>query len=434
MQKVLRLKNSVAIQYIFYFLFSIPEIILITIITIISFAYRFCFTKKITNQRIVLGSIPLINNVYWKEAINKFALAKTYTSALYSNSKRHDWDIIISERWRFAPSFFRSVLSFCEVLLKYDLIVTSYSGFAINDRPYWRIQAICFKICKIKTIVIPYGSDAYIYSRINSNTLLYGLLGDYPGAAKNSKSIESRINYWNNYADAVIPGFMGFDGIGRWDVLVCSPLIIDTSFWCSNKEMNSQSNQNSSKPVVIGHFPNHKIFKGTKYIEAAVELLQAEGFNVELRIYNNISNYQVSDLMKNEIDIYFDQINFIGYGMAAIEAMACSLPVLANLQDKNYTDALKYYSHLMDCPIVSVDQTNLLSELRKLIVSESLRHDIGINGRKYVERYHSIESGAVFFKQLIYSLVHNSKIDLKLFESNPKLVLKTFDSLRDKNR
>ena len=434
MQKVLRLKNNLAIQYLFYFLFSIPEIIFITIITSISFAYRFFLRKKLTKKRIVLGSVPLINNVYWKEAINKFALAETYTSALYSNSERHNWDIIISDRWRFAPSFFRNILSFCEVLLKYDLIVTSYNGFAINERPYWRIQAVCFKICNIKTIVIPYGSDAYIYSRIKSNTLLYGLLGDYPGAVKNSKSIESRVNYWNNYADAVIPGFMGFDGIGRWDVLVCSPLIVDTLFWCSNKKIKSQSDQNSFKPIVVGHFPNHKVFKGTQYIEAAVELLQEEGFNVELRIYNNISNNQVSDLMKNEIDIYFDQINFIGYGMAAIEAMSCSLPVLANLQDKNYTDALKYYSHLMDCPIVSVDQTNLLSELRKLLESDYLRHDIGINGRKYVERYHSIESGAVFFKQLIDNLVYNTKIELKLFESNPKLVLKSFDSFRDTNK
>ena len=432
MQKIIRFKNKLIFKYLFYLLFTIPEIIFITIATGISFTYRFFLRKNPSKKRIVLGSDPLINNVYWKEAINKFALAETYTSALYANSERDNWDVIISERWRFAPSFFRNVLSFCEVLLKYDLIVTSYNGFAINNRPYWRIQALCFKICNINSIIIPYGSDAYVYPRINSNTLLYGLLGDYPGAAKKSKSIESRINYWNKHADAVIPGFMGFDGIGRWDVLVCSPLIIDTLFWCSKNKLKPQSDQNSLKPIVVGHFPNHKIFKGTQYIEAAVELLQEEGFNVELRIYSNISNNQVSELMKNEIDIYFDQINFIGYGMAAIEAMSCSLPVLANLQDKNYTDALKYYSYLMDCPIVSVDQTNLLFELRKLLKSQDLRYDIGFSGRKYVERYHSINAGSVLFEQLFENLVDNSKIELKLFESNPKLVLKSFDSIRDK--
>jgi hypothetical protein len=432
MRKITKLKNNLVIRYLFYLLLSIPEIIFITITICVSFYYRFFLRTKLTKKRIVLGSDPLINNLYWKKAINKFAFAETYTTSLYTNFERHNWDIIISERWRFIPSFFRNAFSFCEVLLKYDFIITSFNGFAINNRPYWRIQALCFKICNIKSIIIPYGSDAYVYPRISSNTLLYGLLGDYPGAAKRSKSIESRINYWNKHADAVIPGFMGFDGIGRWDVLVCSPLIIDTSFWCSKNKFKPQSDQNSLKPIVVGHFPNHKIFKGTQYIEAAVEMLQEEGFNVELRIYNNISNNQISELMKNEIDIYYDQINFIGYGMAAIEAMSCSLPVLANLQDKNYTDALKYYSYLIDCPIVSVDQTNLLFELRKLLKSQDLRYDIGFSGREYVERYHSIDAGSILFKQLFESLVDNSKIELKLFESNPRLVLKSFDSNRDK--
>ena len=86
----------------------------------------------------------------------------------------------------------------------------------------------------------------------------------------------------------------------------------------------------------------------------------------------------------------------------------------------------------MDCPIVSVDQTNLLFELRKLLKSQDLRYDIGFSGRKYVERYHSINAGSVLFEQLFENLVDNSKIELKLFESNPKLVLKSFDSIRDK--
>ena len=48
-------------------------------------------------------------------------------------------------------------------------------------------------------------------------------------------------------------------------------------------------------------------------------------------------------------------------------------------------------SYPLDLPIVSADINNLSNKLEELIKDGNMRNQLGIKGRKYVERYHDIK-------------------------------------------
>ena len=136
------------------------------------------------------------------------------------------------------------------------------------------------KLAKKKTVLIPYGADAYVYREIRSVNSIHGLLLSYPQHAKLQEKIARRVSYWRSKADVVIPGFMGPDGFGRWDVLVPSPLCIDTTAWHPSVKRNFADGKTGT--VFIAHAPNHRGCKGTEFILEAIQRLKAEGLRVEL--------------------------------------------------------------------------------------------------------------------------------------------------------
>jgi hypothetical protein len=73
-------------------------------------------------------------------------------------------------------------------------------------------------------------------------------------------------------------------------------------------------------PLRIAHAPNHMHFKGSQYLEAAIEKLKTEGFAIELLRVSNVPNTEVLRLFA-EADIVADQ--FIGgaYGYTALEGI-----------------------------------------------------------------------------------------------------------------
>ena len=69
--------------------------------------------------------------------------------------------------------------------------------------------------------------------------------------------------------------------------------------------------------------------------------------------------------------------------------MATGLPVLANLENKNYVNLFRRYSFLNEYPILSTSPETLKENLKLLITNPELRKELGELGRKYVEKYHS---------------------------------------------
>lgn len=354
-----------------------------------------------TKPFVVWGSAPIKNNSYWARSLRAAGYSsETFTTFYYSQiNDRSDWDRLLNEEYSLLPASLKPFAAFLEGLYKYDVFVIPFTGFFIGNTPLWRFQAPLFRLANIKVVAIPYGSDSYAYRSIRSTSLVHGLMMSYPAASRTQRTIEARLKYWSDHADAVIPGFMAPDGFGRWDVLIPSSVFLDLRDWTPSDRGSSANGLNA--PVVIGHAPNHRGFKGTEFLLAAVDVLRSEGLSIDLRLLEQVKNTEIRSVFRNDIDILVEQLIAPGVGMNGLEGMASGIPAVSNLEDDAYATPMRRWSYFSECPIVSASPETLVDVLRKLITRPELRRNIGKAGRAYVEKYHGLDSAAYLFTAVI---------------------------------
>ncbi len=357
--------------------------------------------RPIRKPRLFFGSVPILNNAYWSRAMKEAGYpAETFTTDFYSTiNKREDWDLLLSEEYARWPVLLRPFLAFLRVLRSYDILFISCQGVFIGFTPLWRLQAPLIKLAGKKTVVLPFGSDAYVYRNVRSTSLLHGLLASYPAQARIQSRIAAHVDYWCRHSDVFIPGVMNPDGLGRWDVLMPSHLFIDTTEWKPRVERRSGDGVNEK--VVICHAPNHRGFKGTEFILDAVRELQQEGLLIELHLIEKMQNSEVRRVLTEEADILVEQIICTGHALNGLEGMASGLPVICNLEDDEYVLPLRRWSYLGECPIVSATPENIAQVLRQLVTRPALRLQLGQASRQYAEKYHGLDSAAYLFSQVI---------------------------------
>lgn len=369
------------------------------------FAYLAALISHISSKprqlRLVWGSTPIINNSYWSRAMkNAGYVSETFTFDYYSRiNKRDDWNRILSEEFKFLPKIAKPFMAFLGSLFQYDVFFISFDGYFIGDTPLAYFQAQILKCAGKKIVVIPYGSDSYVYRRIRSSSLLHGLISSYPSSSRVQTRIARRVDYWCERADVVIPGVMSLDGYGRWDVLLPSVLHIDLDLWQPSLRKNFADGKNGI--VVIAHAPNHRGFKGTEFIIDAIQTLQREGLRVELKLLEKMQNTKVRKFLQEDTDILIEQLIVTGHGLNGLEGLASSLPVISNLEDENFTLPMRRWSYFNECPIVSASPETLVDVLRKLVTRPELRHTLGVAGRSYVEKYHGLDSAQYLFTKVI---------------------------------
>jgi glycosyltransferase involved in cell wall biosynthesis len=351
--------------------------------------------------RLFWGSVPIINNSYWARAMRDAGYpSETFTTDFYTSiNARGDWDRLLSEEYAAWPQAIRPFLGFLRVLLAYDILFISCQGVFIGTSPLWWLQAALLKLAGKKIIVIPFGADAYVYRAIRLPALTHGLLMSYPDMARCQRHIADQVDYWCRHADVMIPGFIGPDGVGRWDVVIGSQLFIDLDTWQARQAPHM--NDGSVEPVVICHAPNHRGFKGTEFVVNAVASLRAEGLQVELRLLEKMQNSEVRRVLREEADILVEQLVVTGHGLNGLEGMASGLPVISNLEDEAQLTPFRRWSFFAECPLVSASPETLIDVLRKLITRPELRHELGKAGRAYVEKYHGLDSAQYLFTNVI---------------------------------
>lgn len=355
------------------------------------------FYKSVEKPRLVWGSDPIINNRYWSQAMRQAGYeSETFTVSFYpSISNRAEWNEILMEKFGRLPLPGKLVLAFCLSLFRYDVFFFGYNGYFIGATPIRKLQALAFRIARKKTVLIPYGADYFVYRRIKGTTLTHALLLSYPDHARRQRQIADQLDYWTRYADVVIPGMMGPDGSGRWDVLAPSSLTIDTEKWRPTGRRSDANGINA--PVVVVHAPNHRGFKGSEFVIDAVGRLQKEGLRVELRLLERLQNDVVRRVLCNEADILIEQLIATGHGFNAIEGMAAGLPVVSNLEDTQYTLPFRRWSFLNECPIASASPETVVDVLRQLVTRPDIRRQLADASRAYAEKYHSIEAAQFLF-------------------------------------
>ncbi|OPY62547.1 MAG: hypothetical protein A4E56_01269 [Pelotomaculum sp. PtaU1.Bin065] len=163
--------------------------------------------------------------------------------------------------------------------------------------------------------------------------------------------------------------------------------INDTFFWPVELEKYEPyfPDFEPAKTLKVVHAPNHRQYKGTKYIIEAVNQLKSEGFDIELLLVEGVPHDKAVEIYRSA-DIIFDQCIIGFHGYFAIEGMAMGKPVLCYIRKPDY---LLYPE---ECPIINVRADSIKEVLRNLLLNPEILKLLGQKGRKYIEKYYTVSA------------------------------------------
>ena len=368
---------------------------------------------KPQRRELVWTPEPLVYNLYWSNAMRKAGWASTtlmshqYELFKGAGFDRYTPDLVPRPLRRWSDAL-APYAGFLYVIKNASVVHIPFTGGPLGRTPFWRFEAPLLRRSGIKTVVIPYGGDYYMYSRIADPVFRQGLLISYPAAGRNEPSVAKHVDHWCREADVVVVG-AHVDGLSRWDVPAGNCLCLDLEQWPPKRAYSDADGRTG--PVRVMHAPNHRGVKGTEFLIAAVEELRAESLEIDLELVEGSANEEVRALMR-EVDIFADQFIITGYGLASVEAMASGLPVMCNLEDDYVVRLYRLYSFFGQCPIVSASPEQIADRLRLLVTRPDLRRQLGEAGRQYVERFHSEAASQYLFGSIYRKLLDGEDVDL----------------------
>lgn len=354
-------------------------------------------------RNVFFGTTPILNNKYWAEALRESGRdAVSVVSNVYGINAVSDFDVVFSRGIR---GIVQGAIAFHRLLWSCRIFATSFDGFFWFAPRVYRMSFL-FKLYRVNVVIFPYGSDAWVYRRVRSPSRAHGLMSNYPRASANQRFLERRMQYWVDKCDAIIPGNIGFEGIGRWTILVPSSLCIAELV---NQPQKISDKRSQERAVKVVHTPNHRTYKGTEFVVLAVERLIAEGHNIDFCLIERKHNRLVLSEL-HSADIVVEQL-ISGHGLSAVEAMASGAVVIANLEDEYRRVAFDRYSYYSECPIVSSSPERVYFDLKRLVEDEAIRTELARLGPLYVERYHSYNFFARLFS-LVEESIANPEVDI----------------------
>lgn len=385
---------------------ALPMLALLTVAAVVARLRR---PSRRARPRVVWGPEPILSYGHWSRALRKAGYeSETVMQEYYARINRpEDFDALYEQLVPPSLAFLLGpYAAFLRSLFRADVFQHHYSGGFLGMTPLWRVEAQLLHLAGARVVAQAHGNDAHLSSQIADLSLRHALLSSYPLLARDEARTQQRVLYWTQHADCMFGGLM-MDGLGRWDVIPASVATIDVAQWRRTRPY-TRADGRGGGTVRIAHAPNHRGFKGTEYIIAAVEQLRAEGLDCELVLIEGVQNSEVREILTRDVDILADQIIATGYALNAIEGMAAALPVVANLEDDRLTAVLRRYSYLDECPILSASPETAAGRLRALVVDPDLRERLGRASAQYAAKYHSDEAAAYQYGE-IYRKIWNGE-------------------------
>jgi hypothetical protein len=342
--------------------------------------------KRHLKPRVVWGPTPIINIKYWSKAIRKFNYeATTLVYEVYPINSRDDFDLNIEDfhprvRWL---RWLKPCFIFGWALIKFDIFNFFFDGGFLSRTSLAFLECQLIKIAGKRITMIPYGSDIAIPGHLS--VFEESILASKPYLYERASYKKRRIFYFSKWADFIIKNMqVGF--LPKFNLLWPNCLAIDTELWKTSPRTALADGHTGE--VIVVHSSNHRLIKGTAPLIEAVLQLQNENLKVRLKLFEKRSNEDVRTGVLN-CDIVAEQ--FIGgYALSAIEGMSAGKPVLSNLSWHN--DDFRKRTCLKECPIVDTSVTQIKGNLRMLVENPPLRQTVGLHGRQYVLKYHSMEA------------------------------------------
>ncbi len=166
----------------------------------------------------------------------------------------------------------------------------------------------------------------------------------------------------------------------------------DLFYWCVDLHLDAglryrpvYPSPTSGEPIRIVHAANHRFFKGTQHLVAAVEQLQREGLAIELEIVEGLSHREAFEVYRRA-DLIFDQCTAGFHGYFSLEAMALGKPVMCFIRRR------EFLLHADECPLQNTSPTTLVDDLRRLSIDRRTLHELGQQGRRYIEQYFTLDA------------------------------------------
>jgi len=142
------------------------------------------------------------------------------------------------------------------------------------------------------------------------------------------------------------------------------------------------------RPLRIVHATNHRIFKGSRHLIAAVEKLRAQDVPIELLLVERKPNAEALELYRSA-DVIFDNCLMGSIGYFAFEGMALGKPVMCFVRDPE-----AYLLRARECPVIRTHVNSLEADLRRLVANRAELSVLGRSARRYVETYFSMAAFA----------------------------------------
>ncbi|MFA7360477.1 MAG: hypothetical protein WC139_05510 [Candidatus Kapaibacterium sp.] len=149
------------------------------------------------------------------------------------------------------------------------------------------------------------------------------------------------------------------------------------------------------KKVRIIHSPTNRLFKGTDKILKVIDDIK-KTHEFEFILAENVRRDKLLDMKKTcnlSIDQVGGELGGSGYGKNSIENLAIGIPTITEFSEE-------YLKFLPENPFISCGIGNLKSTVIKYIENIDLLKGVSLNGRKWVEKYHSYESVNAKLEQL----------------------------------
>lgn len=344
--------------------------------------------SKLKRSQTILGCQPILNYKYWNQALKANGVkSQTFMSHFFDINNASDFDLFWHEvtppQAQKNPVLLR-LFALRYILTEAELYIGSFREPTSLGLSFGFSEQKLLKDANIFTWIMPYGSDAYMYSHLTNKKAYYGLNASYP--IRSERVNQVRISEWCEYADVIIAGTMRGDGIYRNDCYALSTLCLNVNEIKPSELRGSRVFKGSELRIL--HAINHTGFKGTEYVIHAVNSLKSKGRAISLHLVQGKKNSEVLEAIDN-CDLVIDQLIWNGYGLFAVEAMSKGCPVIANLENLEDFSA---FSFLDSCPIISSGVTKLCETLESIIVGSTDLASISQQSRHYAETYHSFDA------------------------------------------
>jgi glycosyltransferase involved in cell wall biosynthesis len=203
---------------------------------------------------------------------------------------------------------------------------------------------------------------------------------------EHDNKITQRIKNEKKYLDyklCCLPTHMDFGKSYNYTINEVLPLALNIADIVYNPlNMNDEN-----KILKILHAPTNRVFKGTVYIEKAIDTLINKGYRINFKIAEKITHSQLFKEYE-QCDIFIDQISVGWYGTASLEAMAVGRPTCAFIDERYF----QYIDYADEIPVINITRENVTNKLRDLIENKHQLPEIGKKSREFIEKYHDVRN------------------------------------------